>query len=813
MNSGVGTIVAPLPIYLKMMPLHRSAIALLYCLISSVAWRPCLAGEQVYCPILGTTDANTAIQSNDFGEISGLAISPSQVSPATGAPVLFVINDSGGGSRLGLFDSATGKRLLTVLVPTSNSDWESMSIGSCGVTDMNKTCIYIADTGDNRARLSGGDFSRRESRYKIVRIEEPLLGDFVDNEMIPDSYVSILRFSYRSESSPTNSADSEAMFVDNAGWGDGGAIGDLYLVTKWDESDARTKTRLFKIPTEIWLDTTERYEPEAVGSYDGGGDLMGITWTGAEASFDGTLISLVGYTERQRETTNYMFLRCPGSSVADALAAPNGTTQHCLAWKSPSQGKLETLAWDPNGIRILNIPEGLNENIGVTSFVYDSMSASQSCSEDANVTTQQPTAVPSAAPSFATITKSPTAMPVTQPSIAPTWPRPPTVSPTSISSPSTSPVTSSVRTMVALADFQIDFVPFRNDAFSATNMTVATGNFLLESMFRDFTTLKNIELTATTRRRLQGPSVQTIQYSGNAVFDGSDVALFTAQVLESQTNALEDIDSLQMAYNEANVDIVVEQVVVQAPESPPSSSSTNAGLIAGVSVAAAVLLALGGFIMHKWWHKRNDYKCKNAIHLDNNGGPPPPPPPPREDFTEYAPNDFQPSSPKSLSLIESATHVHGVEQDLSVEVCIDEYSLSAASLGSFVKKDPEARRESPRTNPTKAVTQVSLLDQSGQNDWSSGEEEDSLPPPVPVSTGRSSQWALDTSDHQLVPSESPSLFPQHPYYGDEPDTSFESSHETRLAPMTARKRLYCCCLSVSCANQSLSTQPLFLSHL
>lgn len=345
--------------------------------------------QQVYCPVVGTTDfATSFLQSNEFSEISGLAISPSQVSPTSGAAVMFAINDSGGGPRLGLFDSASGAKLLTLQIPIPNTDWESMSIGSCGVTDMNKTCLYIADTGDNRARLSGGYSSRRESRYNIVRIEEPLLKDFVDNERIPDSYVSNLRFRYQSESSPTNNADCEATFLDNAGWGKDGAIGDLYLITKWDESDARTKTRLFKFPTNVWLNTTETYNPEALGSYDEGGDLMGITWTGAEASFDGTLISLVGYKERQRRTTNYMFLRCPGSSVTDALAAPNGTTEHCLSWKAPD-GKVESLAWDPNGRRIVNIPEGINEYIGITSFIYDSMNASQMCSEDPSATMQQ----------------------------------------------------------------------------------------------------------------------------------------------------------------------------------------------------------------------------------------------------------------------------------------------------------------------------------------------------------------------------------------------------------------------------------------
>jgi hypothetical protein len=348
----------------------------------------CVSGEQVYyCPIIGATNVNTTIQSNDFSEISGLAISPSQISPVSGSPILFAISDSGGGARLGLFDSATGERLLTLRIPISNSDWESMSIGSCGVTDRNKTCLYIADTGDNGARLSSGDDSRRESLYNIVRIQEPLLEDVVDDEQIPDSHVENLRFTYQSESSPTNSADCEALFLDHAGWG--GAIGDLYLVTKWDESDARTKTRLFKIPTQVWLNTTERYQPEAVGSYEGDGDLMGITWTGAEASLDGTLISLVGYTEDQRRTTNYMFLRCPGVSIADTLAAPNGTTQHCLTWKSPSQGKLETLAWDPNGMKIVNIPEGANAAIGITSLVYDPTNTNQTC-VDTNASMEQP---------------------------------------------------------------------------------------------------------------------------------------------------------------------------------------------------------------------------------------------------------------------------------------------------------------------------------------------------------------------------------------------------------------------------------------
>jgi hypothetical protein len=65
--------------------------------------------------------------------------------------------------------------------------------------------------------------------------------------------------------------------------------------------------------------------------------------------------------------------------------------------------------------------------------------------------------------------------------------------------------------------------------------------------------------------------------------------------------------------------------------------------------------------------------------------------------------------------------------------------------------------------------------------------EEDLLPPVPISTGKSSTWELDTSDHhQLVPSESPlksqwTLSPhqQQQHVG-------EHDIESRLVPTTVR---------------------------
>eukprot|EP00544_Gedaniella_sp_CCMP2646_P008876 CAMPEP_0202489832 /NCGR_PEP_ID=MMETSP1361-20130828/7435_1 /ASSEMBLY_ACC=CAM_ASM_000849 /TAXON_ID=210615 /ORGANISM="Staurosira complex sp., Strain CCMP2646" /LENGTH=693 /DNA_ID=CAMNT_0049119631 /DNA_START=59 /DNA_END=2140 /DNA_ORIENTATION=+ len=424
------------------------------------------------------------------------------------------------------------------------------------------------------------------------------------------------------------------------------------------------------------------------------------------------------------------------------------------------------------------------------------------------VALQLPTVAPSAAPSFAGsgMTEPPIASP------------PPTVSPTSIST-----TAAPVGTMVPLADFSIAFRTTTDDV-SMANIRLATESYLLETMSRDFTTrLTNIELTALqTRRRLQEFS-QTIQYSGNAVFDGAAPSF--SRVMESQTGALQDTSSLQMAYNEAGVNIVVQQVAVQGQAT--GANSTNVALIAGVSVAAAVVLALVAFCLYKWCCNKRD---KHVVHLNDDTGPSSPP---RADFVKYTPDDFEPSSPKSLPLeeIESTTDV---EQDQSVEVDMDEYSLSAASVDSSVKKDPQARQESllkklalyqktekkpppppppreripmptslfvpqviPRDGSELSLTvsdspspnavgrQVSLLDQSGHTDSSGDEMEEDLLPPVPISTGKSSTWELDTSDHHqlLVPSESPlksqwSLSPHQQQHGREHDI------ETRLVPTT-----------------------------
>lgn len=328
----------------------------------------------IICPqIVQQYDTNSLIaddpsnsEDQRFNEISGLAFSPTTISPISGEPVLYAINDSGGGKRLGIFDSGTGERILTLRLSAlpSSRDWESMAIGSCGTevpggSDSNEqipSCLYIADIGDNLARGTSGDESgRNRSPYRIYKIKEPQLDMFSENDEIPSSHMSVMDYDYQHSSSPTSFADCEAVFLDHTGWGNNDeAVGDMYLVTKWDLSgtDAAIFTRLFRIPASAWTEYTDRvYSPTVVGTYDST-SLLGKRWTRGDMAFDGTTIALGDYYY------SYLFPRCPGVSVADALAA-DGVIP-CRRWDnlfSDDAGQFETIAWLPDGSMSLQISE------------------------------------------------------------------------------------------------------------------------------------------------------------------------------------------------------------------------------------------------------------------------------------------------------------------------------------------------------------------------------------------------------------------------------------------------------------------------
>lgn len=104
------------------------------------------------------------------------------------------------------------------------------------------------------------------------------------------------------------------------------------------------------------------YSPRAVGRYSSADDLLQTKWTGADLTKDGTVIALSGYDGTS------LFLRCPGSTVAEALT---GSAQKCHSFYHPSPGQVETSAWNSDGTKHLEIPEGPRPTMGWTTMVYE----------------------------------------------------------------------------------------------------------------------------------------------------------------------------------------------------------------------------------------------------------------------------------------------------------------------------------------------------------------------------------------------------------------------------------------------------------
>ncbi len=85
------------------------------------------------------------LRDRDLRESSGVAVSHRDPG------VLWSINDSGNPATLFATDTL-GRPLAAIAVTgAENVDWEAIAAGPCGTAG---TCLYIADTGDNRERRS-----------------------------------------------------------------------------------------------------------------------------------------------------------------------------------------------------------------------------------------------------------------------------------------------------------------------------------------------------------------------------------------------------------------------------------------------------------------------------------------------------------------------------------------------------------------------------------------------------------------------------------------------------------------------------------
>lgn len=150
-----------------------------------------------------------------LAEASGAALSQRN------AGLIWTIADSGNPPDLLAVDSTGALRGVVHLQGITNTDWEEVAGGPCG----NRTCVYIADVGDN---------AERRGEVVIHRIPEPTIDrpEFA----LPADAVESLRFRYADRPH-----DTEAMSV--------APDGSILLVTKGRSGGIFS----FTLPATAWV--------------------------------------------------------------------------------------------------------------------------------------------------------------------------------------------------------------------------------------------------------------------------------------------------------------------------------------------------------------------------------------------------------------------------------------------------------------------------------------------------------------------------------------------------------------------------------
>lgn len=208
-----------------------------------------------------SSEAGPVVLPRRLAETSGVAVSRTQPG------VLWTHNDDG--SLLVAID-ARGHVLGQWNVRPELGDWEDIELAACGP---DRSCLYLADTGDNEERRANGS-------ARILRVTEPAV-HAAGGERTLDAEVFPLRL-------PEGPRDIEALFV---------LPGErAYLVTK----GRRAPVTVYRYPAPLRSDTVTLEEVQRLG--DGPEPLLSQV-TGASASAqssaDGTLVAIRTYQSLQ----------------------------------------------------------------------------------------------------------------------------------------------------------------------------------------------------------------------------------------------------------------------------------------------------------------------------------------------------------------------------------------------------------------------------------------------------------------------------------------------------------------------------------
>lgn len=244
-----------------------------------------------------------------MSELSGIAASRRHPG------VLWVHNDSGHKARVYAIDG-TGKRLASwKLKKVADTDWEDIAVGPC--SDPQQSCIYLADTGDNRN-------DRKE--VNILRWPEPgkMPGPGEDETLKVKNEVETFTFSL-----PNGPEDCEAMAV----LPDGRVI----LFSKRNDGTSNLfRVTLATPPVVEALGTLVLRDAE-----NAGGEPLRVT--AADLHPNGKTLALRTYGRLLRAEIGDL-LAGPAEKVKTALASVQWTRL-----EEPKEPHGEAIGWSPDG--------------------------------------------------------------------------------------------------------------------------------------------------------------------------------------------------------------------------------------------------------------------------------------------------------------------------------------------------------------------------------------------------------------------------------------------------------------------------------
>lgn len=287
----------------------RPAAVLAALVLAAAAWQ---GAPWTWKPLVRPTRIGTLAHPR-LAEASGAAVS--RRNPG----VIWTLQDSGNPPELLAIDSTGALRAIYTVDGAANVDWEEVALGPCG----SRTCLYIADTGDNL---------ERRDEVTLYRVTEPSTTAADTAGPIPErrlGAVERLRFRY-----PDHPHDVEAMAVTPAG--------DVLLVTKGRSSGVL----VFRLPTAAWSRTGEvtatRIDSLPIAAAANIGRLV----TGMALSDDGTRAVVRTYRDLFPFT-----VRADGTFLQDAKPVA------CDVLGMEPQG--EGIAWWSRGRLLLTSEKGL----------------------------------------------------------------------------------------------------------------------------------------------------------------------------------------------------------------------------------------------------------------------------------------------------------------------------------------------------------------------------------------------------------------------------------------------------------------------